>query len=250
MNQTEQSRHIDFEGVHNFRDLGGIATAHAVTQFGVLYRSDRLSGFTKNDHRAFCELGIATVIDMRVADERNKAPNCLPQDPLVKQITREFWPQHTVRMISDINAGKLDQTGARAAMLKQYGALATDHLPDYRAVIDDLLSHSCTPSVFHCTSGKDRTGMVAAIILLAIGVPQDAVIADYVLTDGRVAKVDIFGRHVNPNVIEVVMAATPDYIQAAIDAMVSSYGSIEAYLTNGIRLNRQKREDLRALLFT
>jgi protein-tyrosine phosphatase len=246
--ETRRSRHVDFEGVHNCRDLGGVETTNGMTRFGVLYRSDRLAGLTQNDHQAFRDLGIETVIDMRVADERHKAPNGFPKNTEVNEITYEFWHQHTVKMIADINEGKLNHASTYAAMVNQYTALATDHRSDYREIIDSLLAFSGAPLLFHCTSGKDRTGMVAAIVLLAVGVPREAVVEDYILTNGRVAKVDIFNQHVDPGVIDIVMSAKPDYIHAAIDGMTDSYGSISNYLTDGLGLDAAKRDRLNAML--
>lgn len=245
---TTLIRYIEFQGSRNFRDMGGIAAATGITRHGVLYRSDRLSNFTPLDQRAFSDLGIATVIDMRLAEERRKAPNCLQSDPRLKQITHEFLPRHTARMIAGINSGTLNPNTAFDAMLAQYRALATDHTADYLAIIKNILAHSSSPSVFHCTSGKDRTGMVAAIILLMLDVPEAEIIRDYVMTEGRIEKVDLFADTVDPQVVDIIMAADPAYIETAIAEMIAAYGSTEAYLQEGIGITAEMRDSLRSLL--
>lgn len=241
-------RAIAFEGTRNFRDLGGIGTASGMTRFGVVYRSERLSNLTPGDAAAFRALGIATIIDMRSDDERNRAPNRLPRDMPARQLSRAFLPRHTHAMIDAINSGRCDAAAAHAMMLRQYETLALDHMADYRLILEDLLNPDGVPAVFHCTSGKDRTGMVAAIILLALGAPVDAVIDDYTLTHDRIEKVDFFDPTADPAAIEIVMAAKADYLDAALGAMHARFGSTERYLSDGIGLTAAQRRRLAALL--
>lgn len=242
------SRNITFEGTRNFRDLGGITTGSGITRFGVVYRSERLSNLTAADAAAFRALGITTIIDMRSNDERDRAPNRLPNGLPARQIARAFLPRHTHGMIDAINSGRCDAAQAHAMMLRQYEALALDHTADYRQILADLLIPDSVPAVFHCTSGKDRTGMVAAIILLALGASVEAVIEDYTLTQDRIEKVDFFNAGADPGAIEIVMAAKPDYLEAALTAMQNRYGSTERYLTEGIGLTAEQRKRLAALL--
>jgi protein-tyrosine phosphatase len=242
------NRGIAFEGTRNFRDLGGIATASGITRFGIVYRSERLSNLTTADGAAFRALGIATIIDMRSNDERERAPNRLPRDLPARQIARAFLPQHTHGMIDAINSGRCDAAQAHAMMLRQYEALALDHTADYRQILADLLIPDGVPVVFHCTSGKDRTGMVAAIILLALGAPVEAVIEDYILTHDRIEKVDFFNDAADPGAVEIVMAAKPEYLEAALAAMRDRYGSTQRYLSEGIGLTADQRQRLTDLL--
>lgn len=242
------NRGIAFEGTRNFRDLGGIATASGITRFGIVYRSERLSNLTTADGAAFRALGIATIIDMRSNDERERAPNRLPLDLPVRQVARAFLPRHTHGLFEAINSGRCNAAQAHAMMLRQYEALALDHTADYRQILTDLLTPDGVPAVFHCTSGKDRTGMVAAIILLALGAPVEAVIEDYVQTHDRIEKVDFFNADADAGAIDVVMAAKPDYIDAALVAVRERYGSVERYLSEGIGLTAEQRQRLAALL--
>lgn len=241
-------RNIAFEGTRNFRDLGGIAAGAGVTRFGIIFRSDRLSNLTTADGDALRALGITTIIDMRSHDERDRAPNRLPSDLPVRQITRAFLPRHTHQMFEAINSGDFGPTQAYAMMLRQYEALALDHTADYQRILDDLLAPEAIPAIFHCTSGKDRTGMIAAIILLALGASVEAVIDDYTLTQDRIDKVDFFNDTADPAAIDIVMAAKADYLEAAVAAMQRRYGSTERYLTEGIGLTPERRRRLTELL--
>lgn len=242
------ARTLEFEGTRNFRDFGGIQTPTGPTRYGVLYRSDRLSNLTPEDGARLIELGITTVIDMRTAEERARAPNRLPPGTAVRQVARAFLPRHTLPMFDAINTGQIDRAGAYAMMIKQYEALALEHTADYGRIIDDLLAPGSVPAIVHCTSGKDRTGMVAAIILLALNVAPDAIAADYTMTQDRIEKVDYFTDSASAAAIEVIMAAKPDYIHAAIATMASEFGSVSAYLREGVGLDAEKCQALRAML--
>jgi protein-tyrosine phosphatase len=245
---TLNRRTIDFVGTRNFRDLGGIPTPSGETRYGVIYRSDRLSNLTNADGEQLHELGIATIIDMRSAEERQRAPNRLAPGTKVNQLERAFLPRHTLGMFDAINSGEYDEAATYAAMIRQYRALALEHTQDYRRIIDDLIAPGAAPAIFHCTSGKDRTGMIAAIILLALETPVDAVAADYAMTQDRIEKVDYFADTANAKAIEIVMAANPDYICAAFTAMETAFGSITLYLRNGIGVTTEKQRRLQELL--
>ena len=240
-------RGVAFEGTRNFRDLGGIPTPTGTTRYGVVYRSDRLSNLTDADGLRLRELGIATIIDMRTGEERERAPNRLPEDFAVKQVARAFLPRHTLPMFDAINSGEYDAATTYDTMLKQYEALALDHTEDYRRIIEDLLEPGSVPAIIHCTSGKDRTGIVAAIILLALDAPREAITADYILTQGRIEKVDYFADSAEQDAIEIVMAAKPDYIAAALEAMASNYGSVASYLHEAVGITPEKQRQLHAL---
>lgn len=251
MNAVENSasaREIILEGTRNFRDLGGIATPAGRTRFGVLFRSDRLSNLTEADAQKLRELRVRTVVDLRSDEERHRAPNRLPADFPAAQLVRAFLPRHTQTLFDGVNDGSFDATRAFEMMCLQYDALVLDHIADYRRILDDLLLPDALPLVFHCTSGKDRTGILAAILLLALGAHPDAVAEDYVMTEGRIERVDFFGDHVHAEVMDIVMAAKVEYLEAAYAAMCREFGSVEAYLTRGLGIAPAERDRLAAML--
>ena len=242
-------RHVALEGARNFRDLGGLATRDGgITRHGIVYRSDALSSLSPRDHSKLMALNLTTVVDFRTDDEREREPDRLPPDDDLKIITSGFFPQGNREMIVDINSGKLDTPGAHAAMLEQYRNLALDHCAIYRELIDAVLTPGQTPLVFHCASGKDRTGLAAAVILLAVGVAPELVVEDYTISNFQRRPVHLFGPAPRNPAVEQVMSAVPDYIEYAIRAMHEVYGSIESYLVDGIKLDRATRALLKALL--
>ncbi len=241
-------RDVPLQGTRNFRDLGGIPTRDGTTRYGVVFRSDRLTNLTPADATVLGALNVATIVDLRSNDERERAPNRLPPDFPARQVARAFNPRYTQTLFEGINSGRFDAAGVYDMMLRQYDALAVDHIADYRRFIDDLLYPGALPLVFHCTSGKDRTGMMAAILLLAVGADPDAVVADYVMTQGRIERVDIFAHDIDDRVVDIVMAANHAYIGAAFSAMSREFGSIESYLTRGIGISPTERARLVEIL--
>jgi len=106
---------------------------------------------------------------------------------------------------------------------------------------------SAEPTVFHCTAGKDRTGFAAAMLLNAVGATPDAVLRDYLLTNDRLA-FPAGGNSILPRpVMQVLWRVQPQYLQAALAEIDSAYGSLEAYLRDGLALGKPERERLRAL---
>ena len=113
------------------------------------------------------------------------------------------------------------------------------------------------PAVFHCTEGKDRTGFAAAVVLLAVGVPFETVLQDYLLTNQRTARARRWNAlrvfvgtlfRVKPHQMKDLLEARPEYLEAAVSAMKHSFGSVEGYLREGLGVDEESRKSLRAVL--
>ena len=124
----------------------------------------------------------------------------------------------------------------------------------YATMLDELADPGHRPFLFHCQGGKDRAGTGAALLLLALGVSEETVIEDYLLTN-RVIQTGAVGIEqsardygVSVRVMEVLRSARPSFIQSAIDEMKTMSGSIEAYLQEELGLTQEKRDRLRAEL--
>lgn len=242
-------RHLKFEGACNVRDLGGLPTAHGrMTRHGVLYRSDTLAHLSAADLERLSQLELRTVVDLRTAEECARAPDRLPLGATLTLHNPGFLPKGNEEMFASINAGALDAQAAVAAMLVQYRSLTLEHLAEYRVFVSALLAPSRTPLLFHCASGKDRTGIAAAIVLLAVGVQRPWVVQDYVISNYQRRTVDLFVRAGPSPAVEQVMAADPRYIEVAMTAMTEAFGSIDAYLEQGLGIDSAARRHLEKLL--
>lgn len=245
---AHQHRHVRLEGALNVRDLGGLPTQDGKrTRHGVLFRSDTLAHLTPADQVRLADLGLATVIDLRTEEERTRAPDRLPEGPAPAVRALGFLPRGNIEMFSAINSGQLDAAAAVEAMVSQYRNLTLDHHDRYRAFVETLLGPGSHPLLFHCASGKDRTGIAAAIVLLAVDVPREAVVEDYAISNFQRRPVDLFTAGATAPAVEQVMAAHPRYLEAAFAAMEEASGSIPAYLAE-LGLDAEARRALRALL--
>ncbi len=176
--------HVDLEGTVNTRDLGGWPRAGGGrTRAGRLWRSDAFTHATAADRDALAHRGLRFVVDLRTAGERAATPSPLETDPRF-----EVLP---VDLFSAVGAaiGRGEVAGDPFDLRTRYRASFVFARDGYRAAFGRLtaaLAASDGPVAFHCSAGKDRTGLIAALLLRAAGVPDEAIIEDYVLTDARI----------------------------------------------------------------
>jgi protein-tyrosine phosphatase len=154
------------EGLVNFRDLGGLPADGGTVRTGVLFRSDSLAYATRADaDRLVRDLGLSTVIDLRGEYE-------------VEQLGR--GPLSRAR-VDYISAPIADVSGADD-LVGHYVAMLTEKGPVLAGTVRHLSCAGTLPAVFHCEAGCDRTGVLAAVVLGLLGVPEEAIAADYAAT--------------------------------------------------------------------
>jgi protein tyrosine/serine phosphatase len=186
-------RHIDFEGIDNFRDFGGYATASGRgLKQGVLYRSGHHARATDPDLKGLSGLGVTTIVDLRNPRERVREPSRRWRGFASRVIENDTddgagdWAEGL--KVGDIDARRFHDDGVRfygeAPFNRRYLALFR-HYFQALAEIDG-------PMIVHCTAGKDRTGIVCAFTHHIAGVPRDDMLADYLLTNDE----DRIGRRI------------------------------------------------------
>jgi protein-tyrosine phosphatase len=124
----------------------------------------------------------------------------------------------------------------------------------FRQLYEGLADPGHLPAMLHCTTGKDRTGWACAALQLLLGVPQDAVLEDYLESNARVLRK--YGPHLkalaagggDPSILLPVLSVRPEYLEAAIDAACGDYGSIEGYFRNGLGIGKETLHALRQRL--
>lgn len=243
-------RLLPLEGGRNFRDLGGYAAADGRTVvWGKLYRSGSMAALTPNDIDYLGRLGIRSVCDLRTSGERKSEPNAWAQNAKLDYWTRDY--EMSGGDLTRLFRGGADAAQARAAMIALYHELPYEQADAYRIMFGKLLAGE-VPLAFNCSAGKDRTGVAAALILTALGVPRDTAMADYTLTNRYLAAamtrdksaISPMLASVPRDVLAAVMAADPAYLNAAFDEMTKRNGSPEGYLRAVIGL---KDDDVKRL---
>jgi protein-tyrosine phosphatase len=253
-------RRLPLSGAHNFRDIGGYETADGRhVRWGLLYRSDDLADLTASDLRYLGHLGVKLVCDFRSPAERAAAPSRLPpgEPPEVAELPiqdERFDPEKIEErvMSRDLEGAHFD-----TLLIEGNRAFATTFAYQYRAMFERISDPAYLPALVHCTQGKDRTGFAAAIVLLALGVPEKTVMQDYLLTNVYTAsdiertlfylRLWLFSRD-EAELLRPLLQVRRDYLQAAFDAIHEHYGSVDAYLTHALGVDEAKRERLRSML--
>ncbi len=245
-----RQRRLDFEGAVNFRDMGGYpAGPGRQTRWHTLYRADSLADLTAADLERLHALGLRTLIDFRLPEERGAKPDRLPDGHTITIIEPGFVPAGTLEMLRLVHAGAIQPAEIERRVTAQYRLFGIDHLPEYRRVIEAAVGRDSYPLLLHCTSGKDRTGFGIAILLLAAGVPMDTVLEDYDLTNHYRRPVPhLFGPETSEAVSRLLLSAQTKYLEAAIDEMEKAFGSFDAYLAKGLGVDDAARARLVELL--
>ena len=237
-------RRVPFEGAANFRDLGGYAVGEGqCVAWRRIYRSDSLAELTDRDHQLWRELDIRIVCDLRIASERRSAPDRLPRYDGLEEHSIAFLPEGASEMLRAVRAGELNSAAIIEEVVRR---LPLDHLAEYRNIFSLLGDAQDRPLVIHCTSGKDRTGFAAMLILLALGVSEEAALEDYLLTNSFRRDVShIFQLDIGAAEMDTLTSARPEYFAAAVEAMQDAYGSVRSYLQDGLDLDETRLRILR-----
>lgn len=177
------SRRITLEGAFNFRDLGGYPAADGRSiAWRRLFRSDGLSRLTTADLETLVELGIETVIDLRTAGERDKFS--MPEGPFTPAV--HHLPMLDVLPSEEELVSWVDED----FLIGRYSQMLDDGSDTIAEAVRVLSAPAAVPALFHCAAGKDRTGILAAVVLGVLGVPDDVIADDYALS--QTAMVEFF----------------------------------------------------------
>lgn len=237
-----RSTRLDIEGTHNFREVVAVTANGATLRAGRLFRSDGLSRLTDRGRAALAELGIRRVIDMRAPEEVAWAPDAL-EGLGVDVVFLPMLDGETVRDTSGLDLRAI------------YRRILSVHGEQLAAAIRRVADAE-GPVVVHCTAGKDRTGLVIALILLALGVDLAAVVADYAVTEenlagawveGIVARIRAHGVEVTETMLEVLATSPDDVLYDTVDWIEEQYGSVGDYLA-GIGIGPDEIGALRSAL--
>jgi protein-tyrosine phosphatase len=225
----------------NFRDLGGLpAEGGRHVRFGALYRSEGPASFAATHRQELAVLGFKLICDLRSDVERTAAPNdWIGATRLLNlDITNDLRTETNEGWVALANDPS--EAGARAAMKLNYRAMPgalQPHLP----MLIGALADGELPALLHCTAGKDRTGVLVAILLQMLGVKHEAIVADYLRSDvfrknlllaGSITHVfqKHFGFSPDDTVITVMTGVFPEFLGSALEVIDAEWGSIGAYV--------------------
>lgn len=235
------TRVLPLSGVHNFRDYGGYAVAGGGRlREGVLWRSAHHEAASDEDLAAIDALGLETVVDLRGDDEREMHP-CRRSGQFSARVL--FAGGMTAGLAPHLQAagGAIDAEAARARMIDAYAAM-----PYRSALVATLrlyfaaLAEYDAPSLVHCVAGKDRTGFAVATVHRLLGVHEDDLMQDYLLTntaghiEERIAQGAThirqrYGGEIGDAAVRAIMSVNPAYLDAALATVRRDHGDVATY---------------------
>ena len=220
-------RVLPLQGASNFRDLGGyLGQGGRPVRWRRLFRSEHLAGLTLDDQATLAALGLAKSFDFRGHAERAAMPNRLPG---VLQHSLAIDPSVAQRMQDVIAAGTQLTAPAMASLMEElYRRLVNDQAHRFAELFEHLLQAEA-PVVFHCTAGKDRTGVAAALILLALGVPREVVRQDFLLTNAHYRHPPLPPTDTPADVLAVLWRVQESFLDAALQAIDVDHGGVDRY---------------------
>jgi protein-tyrosine phosphatase len=239
-------RHIEFERLHNFRDLGGYVTGDGRTvAWGRLYRSDSLGKLRDEDWGRFLDLGIRTVIDLRYPWEVEDGGSVPQRERFVyANCSIEHRPYDQADIDPEVDPWRF--------LADRFAEVAADGVEEIRQVIE-LIAHGEGPAIFHCASGKDRTGLIAALVLSALDVSEEQILADFALTELATARLTADWKAWYPDRVLTWPSygrAPATVMRLVLDDLTATYGSAGRYLTEQVGIEELVIEQLRARLLS
>ncbi|WP_407164747.1 tyrosine-protein phosphatase [Bradyrhizobium sp. ORS 111] len=240
MPQTH-ARHLNLAGASNFRDLGGYRTRDGRTvRWRQIFRSNHLAHLTVQDIAVVRSLGVRSAFDFRGVAERAEAL-CGIADIAVHSLPVEPTVVAALRAIAANR--QLSSADAFEVMRDSYRGYVQDNTVRYRALFAHLLEDRA-PLVIHCTAGKDRTGFACALILHALGVPNEVIADDYLLTNKFYKRDPSASTELPDEVRQVLGTVQQPFLNAAFEAIDADYGSLDGYFRDGLGLGPAERKAL------
>lgn len=241
------ARRLPLDGAVNFRDLGGYRTTDdRFVKWGLVYRTDHLAGLTARDYEYLGSLGIRLVCDLRTAGERQRAPMKwqgkepeILSAPMLSDAQLPATPSvlpkdEFMRRFELVSSGR-----PLPVSTSTYKQFVIDYVSSYRQVFRRLVAGEL-PAVTNCTAGQDRTGVYSAILLTALGVPRDTIVADYLLTtryrltdavveERRREWKERYGVEATPEQVRAIQGLRAETLQATFDVIDATYGSFDRF---------------------
>jgi protein-tyrosine phosphatase len=263
----DRQRQIVLEGAQNFRDIGGYPTRDGKhIKWGRVFRSDGLAKLTTADYEKLAQLRIRTVCDYRSSFERERektqwpgpqAPEILVLD--IMSMNPEMAGKDPTRSFFErlMKPGATPEDSARS-MAESMGTMALTGAPLYGKMMRRLLD-SPEPLLFHCSAGKDRTGLSAALLMRVLGVNDEAIVEDYLLVNKLMppekfaaASAERFsamtGQKLSAELLVPLMGTQAEWLTSAWQAIDAKYGSFDNYRRQALGISDRDQQKLRRAL--
>ncbi|MCF2517503.1 tyrosine-protein phosphatase [Dyadobacter sp. CY351] len=247
-------RYIPFGNTLNFRDIGGLKTKDGrIVRLGKIYRSGNLASLDEGEFDKLNSLHIASVYDLRTDHEIKGKEDRLP--PNVKYFhtpTVEDKEGEIAQLKTKVINGQISEQQAFDKTIQFYEDAVSLNVNALREIMQDILD-SDAPVVYHCSAGKDRTGIISALILSILKVDRETIVNEYLLSNYyrqehtestlRKAKLGkIIKRKMDLKAVEVFITVDERFINATFETIDKKYGGIEQFIKNQLGIDQKRRE--------
>jgi protein-tyrosine phosphatase len=257
----ERPRVVKLEGARNFRDIGGYPTTDGKhVKWGRVFRSDALHNLTDGDYETLSKLGIRTVCDFRSEIERQREATKWRATPSAEILVLDIMAANPARANEDPTKSFMarlmqpgfDASKAAAMMADSMGEMATTAGPLYGKMIKRILEVDA-PLVYHCTAGKDRTGLATALLMKTLGVKDEAIYEDYLLVNklvppemmaANLKRMEAMLGKVDPELMRPLMGTRREWLEGAFQTIEKQHGSFKNYR---VKVMGVSDKDVRAL---
>ena len=249
-------RQLSLEGTPNFRDLGGYAAQDGRRlKWGKLYRSSKLSELTDIDINYVRRLGLTMICDFRQVLEQELEPTVLGGEGTHTIASLPVTPGSSSSFMDNLHQGIIAVDDSAGFMEEINRDFVVNQMPQY-AEMFQLLLVGDQQLLIHCASGKDRTGFGAALILDVLGVSEEAIVDDYLLTnkylpvEKEIERLstefsDHAGSAISEEVLRPMIEVRPEYIRACFEEIRQRYKSKEHFYESALSLDKQQVENLK-----
>ena len=257
-------RHVQFEQAVNFRDLGGYQTGdNRRTSWSRLYRSGHLANLSDADVLVFQDLNLSLVCDFRTEEEQSRGPSRIPETIPLSKISLDIWPSGA-RVPTDVVKGMIFEgetvEAVHETQREMYRNLAVGFANRYAQMFSAILAGDGTPVLIHCRGGRDRTGFGAALILSALGVSQETIVEDYLLTNAAPTANNFISKMIRSyaedspgrrkedleRLFNAVFPVRAENLEAAFGAIDTHFGSMERYFSEALNISSDARVSLQS----
>lgn len=266
-NQKPRDRHVELDGQPNIRDLGGYETADGLSlKWGQVYRSGELPHLTDEDLAKLESLEIRTVVNFLLPEEiemngGDRLPGGVRE--IAEPIEGDRAAELTLVAQSAIRSGEFEKLPPEMNP-EFHRLLLNEGKPQYAALLRYAADPANRPLVFHCSHGVHRTGTATAILMSALGVPWEVIREDYLLTNdyrakevkATLAKIrnmvaekrGVVPEEIDMSNVEAFYILEGSYIDGSLEQAIADYGSMEAYIREGLGISDDEIELLKSEL--
>ena len=260
---SEPGISLGIASVPNLRDLGGYKTNDGATVVrGLVYRSNQLAKISPEDMEKIAKLGLKNDYDLRTEAERTPLPDELP--PGVNNIWLDVLkdasgsaPTNLLALLQNPEEGnkELGDGKIEAVFIASYRDFVSlsSAKTAYHEFFTSLADKNKLPALFHCTTGKDRTGWGAAAFLTLLDVPKETVMKDYLRSNDYILPLykEVIDGYIagggEPSIPQAIFGVKEEYLEASFDEMQTKYGTIENYFSEGLGIDATMQKKLREL---